>query len=178
MQIWKWRRQLLQSTPVVHLTKSTLLTVAADASTIAELLLPKQPSHDNTMQKKHYLPTIFPRNCPIRTALTFQCKHPLLSSLIINKCKSHWYLPWRWAMQVCSVLHNYKWNHYVMTICVIIPGLPDKLSHNLVMSCETGDEFHIQFFWTSSHLWNLESTSRGGNHHRSVDSARSLAFIR
>ena len=38
---------------------------------------------------------------------------------IINKGTSRLYMPWRWVLKVCFVLHNYKQNNYVMMICVI-----------------------------------------------------------
>ena len=34
---------------------------------------------------------------------------------IINKCISCLDMPWKW--KVCSVLHNYKWNKYFITMC-------------------------------------------------------------
>ena len=51
-------------------TNSTLLP----ASTMAEQLHPQQPSHDDTICRR-YATYEISRNCPIRTALTFQCRH-------------------------------------------------------------------------------------------------------
>ena len=78
--------------------------------------------------EQEMLPTIS-RNCPIRTALTFQCRHQrLCSSQTQNYQWMH--IPLEYALKtvrkICSVLHNLKWNNYVMTICVIIPGLPKR----------------------------------------------------
>ena len=144
-------------------TNSTLLAAAADASTIAERLPPPLPSHDDTIHKK----------CHLRAEqhwysdADFQgftcCKLKL-----INEFTSCLNMPWRWVLKVCSVVHNYKWNNYVMMICVIIPGLPKRtkayfgaqllcnrwcISRSVlcvlknVKSCQWSSEMHFLFIY-------------------------------
>ena len=36
---------------------------------------------------------------------------------IITECTSCSNMPWRWALRVCSVFLNYKWNNYVIQHC-------------------------------------------------------------
>ena len=71
------------------------------------------------------------RNCPIRRALTFRCRHQrLYLSQTQNYQRMHISFEYalRWARKVCSVFQNYKRNNYVMTKCSIIPVLPKRTS--------------------------------------------------
>ena len=72
-QIWNWLRQLPPRTFVVHCLQ-TVHCCACPASTMAEQLHPQQPSHDYTICWR-YATYEISRNCPIRTALTFLCRH-------------------------------------------------------------------------------------------------------
>ena len=94
-QIWNWLKHLPHKTQVAHCLQKVQflqrvqLAAAADVSTMAKQLLTQQPSHDDTMHKKCYLER---KRCPIRTALTFQCRHQKIKGFMccklktINKC--------------------------------------------------------------------------------------------
>ena len=56
-------------------TKSPWRAVAADVFMIAKQLLPQQPSHDNTMSKKHYLLNFRKIAQSELIKLIYRCKH-------------------------------------------------------------------------------------------------------
>ena len=106
---------------------------------------------------KEMLPTRFPRNCPIRTAFTFHCRHDglfchKLNLEIINECK--------YALKMGSE------GFFIITCEIIVSwrsvssfwGCPKGLEHNLEFwstfiqfHCATGHEFQALFFA----FWNM-----------------------
>ena len=105
--MWKWIRQLEHRTLGGTLPTKSTLRAAAAASTKTEQLLPIQPSHHDTMQKKYYQRDSeqHQHNGNIPDIEGFICR----KLTIINECTTVLYMHRRWG-KVCSVLHC-KWNN-------------------------------------------------------------------
>ena len=78
-----------------------------------------------------------------------------------NNCTSRSYVPWRRAWKLFSVLHNYQWNNYVMTICVIT-GVAQKASSiiwiTILMQQVMNFTLFTVFTQSSLHFKNVKFT--------------------
>ena len=114
----------LTQTAAIPNTGCTLRAVT-DMSTMAEQLHPQPPSHDDTIAKKCYLrnfkklPNQKSIDIPMQTSKNLVVSNSKLSTNAhpVRICLEH-------GRKACSVLQNYKWNNYVITMSVIIQELP------------------------------------------------------
>ena len=121
--------KLTQTGSRLYTAYSTRRAAAAAASTMTDHLLPQPPLMTTPCTRiVIYHISIFQRNCQIRAALTFQCRHrrPFLlptKNLSTNARLVRMSLKDRLVTYVLSCIITSKIIR--MTICVVIPGLPE-----------------------------------------------------